>query len=179
MTGLQHLDLQEKALTDASSFRSMLEVLAPVKGYKRMMEAMRIPEEGRSKGFNQLADVLPPDPEEALKFRLAVSGYLKNKDVSSKEVVISYLNKWAKLAEVDSLTAMEEPLADLAEKLAACSRNIANYLSGNSTLTRDQLLAFINEIQKPVKELEIAIAQELEALVTGQLKERPKQLPLF
>jgi hexosaminidase len=179
MTGLQHLDLQEKALADASSFSSMLEVLAPVKGYKRLMEVMLIPEEGRSKGFNQLADVLPPDPEEALKFRLAVSAYLKNKDVPSKEFVISYLNKWAKLAEVNSLTATEQPLADLAAKLAACSRNITNYLSGNSTLSREQLLAFINEIKKPVKGLEIAIGQELEALVTGQLKERPKQLPLF
>ena len=80
---------------------------------------------------------------------------------------------------MNSLTATEQPLADLAAKLSACSSNITNYLSGNSTLSIEHLLAFINEIKKPVKGLEIAIGQELEALVTGQLKERPKQFPLF
>jgi hexosaminidase len=172
-TGL-HLNVSKNAVMKAHlPAEKFLNLLTPIKGYKRLMGDMTIPSEQRDKAYRNLRDVLRPDSKEAFEFRMQVKELLKNGD--SKQIVGS-IQSMLKAAEEAKKIPSIQPLVNSFDSLAP---KLIDYLGQKNPEKATALLAEIKAARKPAASLELGIWDELEALVTGTLKDRPENIPLM
>lgn len=172
-TGL-HLNVSKNAVMKAHlPAEKFLTLLTPIKGYKRLMGDMTIPTEERDKAYRNLRDVLRPDSKEAFAFRMQVKEFLKNGD--SKQIVGS-LQSMLKAAEEAKEIPSIQPLVNSFDTI---SPKLIDYLGQKNPEKATALLAEIKAARKPAASLELGIWDELEALVTGTLKDRPENIPLM
>jgi hexosaminidase len=172
-TGL-HLNVSKNAVMKAHlPAEKFLNLLTPIKGYKRLMGDMTIPTEQRDKAYRNLRDVLRPDSKEAFVFRMQVKEFLKNGD--SKQIAGS-LQSMLKAAEEAKKISSIQPLVNSFDTIAP---KLIDYLGQKNPEKASALLAEIKAARKPAASLELGIWDELEALVTGTLKDRPENIPLM
>ncbi len=172
-TGLHLNDSKKAVQASFPNTESFLNLLTPIKGYKRLMGDMTIPTEQRDKTYRNLRDVLRPDSKEAFAFRLQVKEFLKNGD--SKQIT-SRLLSILKAAEEAKKISSIQPLVNSFSTIAP---KVIDYLGQKDPAKSSALLAEIKAARKPAASLELGIWDELEALVTGTLKDRPENIPLM
>jgi hexosaminidase len=172
-TGL-HLNVSKNAVMKARlPAEKFLNLLTPIKGYKRLMGDMTIPSEQRDKAYRNLRDVLRPDSKEAFAFRMQVKEFLKNGD--SKQIAGSLQSMLKAAKEAKEISSIQ-PLVNSFDTIAP---KLIDYLGQKNPEKATALLAEIKAARKPAASLELGIWDELEALVTGTLKDRPENIPLM
>jgi hexosaminidase len=172
-TGL-HLNVSKNAVMKAHlPAEKFLNLLTPIKGYKRLMGDMTIPTEQRDKAYRNLRDVLRPDSKEAFAFRMQVKEFLKNGD--SKQIAGSLQSMLKAAKEAKEISSIQ-PLVNSFDTIAP---KLIDYLGQKNPEKATALLAEIKAARKPAVSLELGIWDELEALVTGTLKDRPENIPLM
>jgi hexosaminidase len=172
-TGL-HLNVSKNAVMKAHlPAEKFLNLLTPIKGYKRLMGDMTIPTEQRDKAYRNLRDVLRPDSKEAFAFRMQVKEFLKNGD--SKQIAGSLQSMLKAAKEAKEISSIQ-PLVNSFDTIAP---KLIDYLGQKNPEKATALLAEIKAARKPAASLELGIWDELEALVTGTLKDRPENIPLM
>lgn len=172
-TGLRLNDSKKVVLAPFSNAESFLNLLTPIKGYKRLMGDMTIPTEQRDKNYRNLRDVLRPDSKEAFAFRMQVKDFLKNGD--AKLVTMSLQKAIIAAEEAKKITAIQP----LANSFTSIAPKVIDYLGQKDPTKATALVAEIKAARKPAASLELGIWDELEALVTGTLKDRPETIPLM
>jgi len=172
-TGLRLNDSKKVVLAPFSNAESFLNLLTPIKGYKRLMGDMTIPTEQRDKNYRNLRDVLRPDSKEAFAFRMQVKDFLKNGD--AKLVTMSLQKAIIAAEEAKKITSIQL----LANSFTSIAPKVIDYMSQKNPEKASALVAEIKAARKPAASLELGIWDELEALVTGTLKDRPETIPLM
>lgn len=169
--GLQSSNGKKLAMAKNPTLNDFLPILTPIRGYKRLMSEMGVPDDKRPKAFTELRDVMPADSKESFQFRMKVKAFLQN---GKKEAIQQDLRKWVKI------DAQAYPLLrPLAENLSNISQKTLLFLEQADSLSKTDLLIEINNARKSAGGLEVGIWDELEAIVSGQLKNRPTNIPLF
>jgi hexosaminidase len=172
-TGLRLNESKNAVLKAYLPAESFLNLLTPIKGYKRLMGDMTIPTEQRDKNYRNLRDVLRPDSKEAFAFRIQVKDFLKNGDA---KLVTTSLQKAIIAAEEAKKITSIQPLANSFTSIAP---KVIDYMSQKNPEKASALVAEIKAARKASASLELGIWDELEALVTGPLKDRPETIPLM
>jgi hexosaminidase len=172
-TGLRLNESKNAVLKAYLPAESFLNLLTPIKGYKRLMGDMTIPTEQRDKNYRNLRDVLRPDSKEAFAFRIQVKDFLKNGDA---KLVTTSLQKAIIAAEEAKKITSIQPLANSFTSIAP---KVIDYMSQKNPEKASALVAEIKAARKASASLELGIWDELEALVTGTLKDRPETIPLM
>ena len=172
-TGLRLNDSKKAVLAPFPNAEPFLHLLTPIKGYKRLMGDMTIPTEQRDKTYRNLRDVLRPDSKEAFAFRMLVKDFLKTAD---KGPIVQNLQAVLKAAEEAKKITSIQPLANSFTSIAP---KLMDYLDQKDPAKASTLLADIKAARKASASLELGIWDELEALVTGTLKDRPENIPLM
>lgn len=172
-TGLHLNDAKKKVMMAHVAAEPFLNLLTPIKGYKRLMGDMTIPTEQRDKNYRNLRDVLRPDSKEAFMFRIQVKDFLKNGDLGP---IVQNLQKAINASEEAKKIASIQPLVNSFSTIAP---KIIHYLGQKDPAKASALVAEIKAARKPAASLELGIWDELEALVTGTLKDRPENIPLM
>jgi hypothetical protein len=169
--GLQSSHGKKLAISNNPLLKDFLSILTPIRGYKRLMSEMTVPLEKRPTAFTELRDVMPSDSKEAFEFRMKVKAYLLD---GKKEPIQKELNKWARI------NANTIPnLQPLAENLSKISQKTLLFLDNSDSALKQVLLDEIKSSRKPSGSLEVGIWDEIEAIVSGQLRDRPTNFPLF
>jgi len=169
--GLQSSQGKKLAISNNPILKDFLPILTPIRGYKRLMSEMTVPLEKRPTAFTELRDVMPSDSKEAFEFRMKVKAYLLD---GKKEPIQKELNKWARI------NANTIPnLQPLAENLSKISQKTLLFLDNSDSALKQVILDEIKSSRKPSGSLEVGIWDEIEAIVSGQLKDRPTNFPLF
>jgi len=137
------------------------------------MGDMTIPTEQRDKNYRNLRDVLRPDSKEAFAFRMQVKDFLKNGD--AKLVTMSLQKAIIAAEEAKKITSIQL----LANSFTSIAPKVIDYLGQKDPTKATALVAEIKAARKPAASLELGIWDELEALVTGTLKDRPETIPLM
>jgi len=172
-TGLRLNDSKKAVLAPFPNAEPFLHLLTPIKGYKRLMGDMTIPTEQRDKTYRNLRDVLRPDSKEAFAFRMLVKDFLKTAD---KGPIVQNLQAVLKAAEEAKKITSIQPLAN---SFTSITPKVIDYLDQKDPAKASTLLADIKAARKASASLELGIWDELEALVTGTLKDRPENIPLM
>jgi hexosaminidase len=171
--GLRLNDSKKAVLAPFPNAEPFLHLLTPIKGYKRLMGDMTIPTEQRDKTYRNLRDVLRPDSKEAFAFRMLVKDFLKTAD---KGPIVQNLQAVLKAAEeAKKITSIQS----LANSFTSIAPKLMDYLDQKDPAKASTLLADIKAARKASASLELGIWDELEALVTGTLKDRPENIPLM
>lgn len=169
--GLQSSKGKNTEISNNPTIKELIPILTPIRGYKRLMSEMGVPHDKRPKAFTELRDVVPADSKEAFQFRMKVKAFLQD---GKKEAIQQSLRKWVKI------DAQAYPLLrPLAENLSKISQKTLLFLEQADSLSKSDLLIEINNARKSAGGLEVGIWDELEAIVSGQLKDRPTNIPLF
>lgn len=169
--GLQSTKGKKSLISKNPSLKHFLPILTPIRGYKRLMNEMLIPKEKLAVTFVEAQDVLPSDSQEAFEFRMKVKAYLID---GKKEGIQKDLQKWSKI-DASTMPA----LMPLAESLSKISQKTLLFLNNMDPSLKQVILGEIKVARKPAGGLEVGIWDEIEALVTGQLKDRPANISLF
>jgi hexosaminidase len=172
-TGLRFNDSKKAVLAPFPNAEPFLHLLTPIKGYKRLMGDMTIPTEQRDKTYRNLRDVLRPDSKEAFAFRMLVKDFLKTAD---KGPIVQNLQAVLKAAEEAKKITSIQPLANSFTSIAP---KLMDYLDQKDPAKASAIISDIKAARKASASLELGIWDELEALVTGTLKDRPENIPLM
>jgi hypothetical protein len=169
--GLQSSKGKKLAISNNPTLKDFLPILTPIRGYKRLMAEMAIPQEKRATAYTEIRDFIPSDSKEAFEFRMKVKAYLLD---GKKEPIQKELKKWARI------NAKTIPnLQPLAESLSKISQKTLLFLDNSDYSLKQLILDEIKSSRKPSGSLEVGIWDEIEAIVSGQLKDRPTNFPLF
>ncbi|MBC3784565.1 beta-N-acetylhexosaminidase [Spirosoma utsteinense] len=165
--------------------KAVSDVLTPVKGYKRLMVQMGKPVGAtyQRSPFNQLADLLNPDSEAAYEFRQLVKSYLQQKNGDTEIRLRQQLRIWQQapsairplLTQAPAL----KPLVTHAIRLSSAAQALLLVLDNPTEANKASALDTIKKARTASDEVEIAIADELEAVVSGTLKARPVSYSMF
>lgn len=171
--------------------KTLLDVLTPLKGYKRHMLAGYIrATTGRDVvPFDHVADVVLVDSEAKREFRAALASWLKTHDATSEVALRGWLTLWAKndaalapyMAQADGLKEVAGHAQQLAAVAAAGLKALDQRDKGEA-LSAGQLAeadALLKAADTNDGETEIAVLPELEALFHGSLAPEPSSYPLF
>ncbi|MEK6547943.1 MAG: family 20 glycosylhydrolase [Bacteroidota bacterium] len=169
--GLQGTKGKMDAIAKYPSLKHFLPILTPIRGYKRLMGEMLISQEQKTKTFTELRDVLPADSKEAFEFRMKVKAFLLD---GKKEAIQAELQNWASID-----TTVLPTLAPLAQRFKNISQKTLLFLENKQNISTQELMAEIKSARKSAGGLEVNIWDEIEAIVSGQLKERPKTISLL
>ena len=172
-TGLHLNDAKKAVMSTHLPAEAFLNLLTPIKGYKRLMGDMTIPTEQRDKNYRNLRDVLRPDSKEAFAFRIQVKEFLKNGD--SKQIAGSLQSMLKATEEAKKISSIQP----LVSSFSTIAPKLIDYLGQKNPEKASALLTEIKAARKPAASLELGIWDELEALVTGTLKDRPENIPLM
>jgi len=170
-------------LTDAD--HTLFNIVSPLKGYKRLMNAMTQPTASQFSHFEQFADALPSDSFAKWELRVAVDNYLQDKlNVEKRNQLILQLNKYASLhsyIETKSKKAIHlQALLPLVKQISYCSQLVSNKLNMLDAKSDAEILTEISKLKKlAVADLECVVSDELESIVNGKLKEIDLKLSLF
>ncbi|MBB3054533.1 beta-N-acetylhexosaminidase [Mucilaginibacter gotjawali] len=165
---------------------TLCNVYTQVKGYKRLMAALLSPGEVHAKTtlttpLVGIADAVHTDSETGWYFRHWVATYLDKHDAASLAQIKSQLQRWqSNKARFDALAANSpylQQIADLSDNLSNAA-GIALQALNNEGIKDDQLKQ-LQQLEKPHHDVQLAIGQSLEALVTGKLKPEPAAYSMF
>ena len=162
---------------------ALIKVLAPVKGYKRIMAIMTKPEALKSSAFGEMADIIPIDAEAKWQFRKQVENYLDNPSEANTALVTNTLLLWKNCATDVNELLLNAPKLISIRKHAENLSNIANlllaYLPQKNETDKAVLLKQITMAKSTINEVDLAVVEELEALVNGRFKELDRSISLF
>ena len=171
--------------------RTLLDVLTPVKGYRRLMAAAFVHAAGGpgDPPLNRVADTVLVDSAAKYQFRDALSAWLKTHDAASLEKLRTCLELWSKNdALLAPYLAQSKELAEAAghsKRLAAladAALKALDPLQRGKALSAAQLAeadALLKAAQAGDGETEIAVLPEIEAFFHGSLPPEPSTYPLF
>jgi hexosaminidase len=192
--GLQQFGNQDKALRrltgteDISSVKLLTDVLTPVRGYKRLFATMSKPAESTSltAPLNHVADIVFVNSQQKRVFRDNVKKYLQ-KDSIAEAAVRRQLREWVDAEQQWNAYKGNKILmevfvhAQYLSQLSAAALEAMD-LRKKGPVGEDWLSAkkeLIKKASSPAGETELAVLQELEAVITGILKSEPAQYSLF
>jgi len=165
--------------------RQFFGLVAPVKGFKRLMGLVGQPTVNQFSHFNQFADALPSDSFLKWEFRKMVKEYLQDQsNLTLRGKIMEQLALWIKLntyLEQRSNSSVHlQKVLPMVKQLSLCSQLIYDKLNLNNPKSDSQILAEISKLSKMnVAELECVIAVEFESLVSGKLKDLDLKMSLF
>ena len=187
--GLNQITNSERAISEFLNGYSnpgteaLIKVLAPVKGYKRIMAIMTKPEALKSSAFGEMADIIPVDAEAKWLFRKQVENYLENPSEDNTALLTNTLTVWKNCARDVNDLLLNAPKLNSIRKHAENLSNIANllltYLPQKNETAKAALLKQITLAKSSINELDLAVIEELEALVNGRFKELDRSISLF
>ncbi len=175
---LLHAELTE---TD----REMFDLLAPTKGFKRLIATMTQPTSKQFSHFEQLADALPSDSYNKWRFRKVIKLYLEDTfNPIKKDAVMLQLQKWSSLSDYVKSKSNHSPhlksIIPLVDQISLCSKMLYNKLNLLNAQPDSKILTEILKLKKMnVAEVECVISDELESILAGKLKEIDLKLSLF
>jgi hexosaminidase len=195
--GLLHISNYERMVFRFSSgynyqdTKRLMDVLTPVKGYKRMFALMSMPPSFsyQSAPFIRAADIAWVDPEVKWKFRKNVTEFLQTKSTASEMAIRYQLMLWSK--NYDQLKPLFES-APVAKEIVQHSKNLSalssvclqamDFLktgkqSGEQWLKDQQIL--LESAKGNYGEVELSVIPEMTALISQQLSPLPMSYPLF
>ena len=173
-----HLDQMTNGKLNESE-KLLLEVIAPVKGYKKIMGLMTKPASIQSASFRQLSDILPIDAAGKWEFRKQVKGYLQLPSEYNLGSINKTLKKWETLNEDISKFSSIPMIQKHADNLSLISKEILHYLHTKEELLKPTILKMIANARLPYNETELVVLDELEALISGKLKDLDMTLSVF
>lgn len=195
--GLNHIANYQRALRmlahgeSVEALQTFTDVLAPVKGYRKIMSSLFKPAQFayQTTPLTAVSDIVFTDSETKRKFRNLVKVYLEHPDKNIEEQIRGYLQTWQQNDSIlNACLHRDQRLKDVAEhskNLAAAAAIGLEALdrtgkgTSNDTAWVKQKTASISAYSKPVAETEIAVLPEIRALVTGKLDAEPASYPLF
>lgn len=175
---------------NTEAVKTLLDVLTPIKGYKRLFAGLAEPESiYQSTPLISVADIVWVDSETKWKFREEVKSWLKSNDPKTGQQLLEQLSEWKnndeKLKENFSfsprLKAVEEQSKNLS-KIAEIGIEAINKRKSNENIDTawvDAKLKLLKDAGNPVASTELAIVREIESLVNGRMIDEPKSYPLF
>ncbi len=171
--------------------KRLMDVLTPVKGYKRLFGFISLPASAsyQSAPLIRAADIAWVDPQVKWEFRKNVSEYLKAKSVPSELAVREQLKEWT--SSYDQLKPLFES-STLAKEIMQHSKNLSalsaaclqamDFLKAGTKPT-DQWMkeqqALLESAKGAYGEVELSVLPELTALISQQLNPLPTSYPLF
>ncbi len=171
--------------------KKLIDVLTPVKGYKRMFGFITLPVSAtyQSAPLIRAADIAWVDARAKWEFRKKVTEYLQTKSKSSEWAIREQLKKWA--SSYDELKPLFESSA-LAKEIMQHSKNLSALSTAclqamdnfnSDTKPTEQWLkdqqALLESAKGSYGEVELAVLPELSALILQQLNPLPASYPLF
>lgn len=177
--------------TDAvEPVRTLLDVLTPLKGYKRLMSGGLHSAASRAGApLDQVADVVLVDSETKYRFRAEVADFLARHDAASTQKLRAWLELWsendarlrASIAHSDKLAAVAGHSQRLAA-LAAFTLKAMDGLQGSEPLSAKELAeaeGLLKAAGAAEGQTEVCVVPEIAALLHGALAPEPTSYPLF
>lgn len=162
------------------SINELLGILTPIKGYRRLMSRMLSPQKTQVANINQLADILPVESEQRWAFRANVSEYLSAHSEVSKVQLLATLLAWKNIQVIENTTPNTFQLKNHAQNISTISGKVLELFQNPTSVDKDALLKQINGCRKVQDaDVELAVLEELEALITGKLKTPEMKFNLF
>lgn len=170
--------------------RTLLDVLTPLKGYKRLMSGgLHSLQDPAGHPLDQAADVALVDSAARYQFRTAVAAFLAAPDAASAQAVRTWLTLWmqndARLQPVAAQSPRVAAVAGHAQRLSALASfalDVLDPLAQGKPLTAAQL-AQADELLKAAQtveaQTELAVVPEFAGLFHGKLAPEPTSYPLF
>jgi hexosaminidase len=195
--GLSHISNYERALrrltngAPIENLQTLTDVLAPVKGYRKLMAAMFKPAQAtfQTTALTNVSDIVFVDSETKRKFRRLVQIYLEKKDKNAEEQIKAYLISWQQndgllklvFAGNKRLTEVEDHSKNLATAatIGLDALNRIDKGTANDAAWVKQQSNALDEFGKAHNETEIAVIPEIGALVTGHLSNEPVSYSAF
>jgi hypothetical protein len=183
--GLAHLKsantlLDEYANGSQGSANELLSILSPIKGYRRLMTRMLSPQKTQVENINQLADILPVDSEKKWAFREKVSEYLSSHSEVSKVQIMGTLLAWKNIQLIENQLGNTFQLKNHAQNISTISGKVLELMQNEHSVDKETLLKQISLTKKiQDNDVELAVLEELEALVIGKLKAPETKFSLF
>lgn len=172
--------------TNINAASTVLETLAPYKGYRRlagtMMQPMYLKYE--SNPLVGLPDFTEVDSETEFEFRKLISQYLKHNDQSAKKEIEAKLNQWK---EASSKLTLQTRLAPNLKSIDIFSSRVStaadiglNALNGSlDAAKKAELIKQLQSMKLQNDVVEIRILDEIEALINGNLQPLPANYSMF
>jgi hexosaminidase len=194
--GLMHISNYQRFFRQSDNeygmrYKSLVDVLSPVKGYKKLFAALSLPEaySNATAPLLRVSDIATIDPETKYRFRKLVSNWIERKDTLSGQAISQQLNEWIglpnDLKKYFNSNAIAKEIEMHAVNLSGLSKSCLELLGiqragreGDSSWLSKQK-QFLAEASKSYGDTELAVLPELEALLTGKLAPLPKVYPLF
>lgn len=193
--GLMHISNYEKIFRQSGeygpAYKSLVDALSPVKGYRRLFGHFSLPEEYSvaTAPLIRVADVATIDPEIKYVFRTQVKNWIERKDSLSERAIQQQLNNWiglpVALRNCFKSNAIAREVENHAKNLSdlskACLELLALQKEGktadSSWISKQK--QSLKEASKVYGDTELAVLPELEALINGKLAPLPKAYVLF
>ena len=194
--GLQHIAIYNLRLQklagnrDIEGIKTLLDVLSPVKGYKRVMALFFNPDqEYGTSPLDAVADIAWVDPEVRRTFRMKVASYLSHPTITKEKEIREILYSWARNHEKIEMVLKSNPklisIISHSKNLADIARigiKALDYLHMNTKPPSgwaSEKLLILKTASKAQAEVELSIVPEIEALVNQKLAPEKKGFPLF
>ena len=196
-SGLQHqahYDRMVRRFSDGYNYtatKTLLDVLTPVKGYKRMIGFLALPESYAypNAPLVRAADITMVDPNEKWAFRSLVTEYLHAKNPAAEKAIRDQLIIWSgNYKELKPLFTSSK-LADeiephskyLSELSMACLEVLDTLRAGKQPDTQwlTDKQALLQAAAGSAGDVELSILPELTALISQQWNALPENYPLF
>jgi hexosaminidase len=161
---------------DATTF---INLITPVKGYKKIMGLMTKPLSIQPTTLRQISDVIPVDAAGKWPFRLLVKQYLSNPNEENLQKIKQLLIEWKSLNKEVLKINTFSTIQKHADNLSIICNGVLEYLLKHDEQQRVQIMKQISLARIPQNETELVVLDELEALVTGKLKELDMGVPVF
>ena len=171
---------------DVTPVKTVTDMYTPVKGYRRLMADMinpgKVPVNTTLLSpMVNIADVAHCDSKACWYFRQLVASYLAKHDSASlaqiKEQLMAWKNNNLKFNAVAANSPYLRQVTSLSDNLSATADIGLNALNNQSD--KDALLKQLQQYTKPQFEVQLSILPEIEALITGKLREEPKSYTMF
>jgi hexosaminidase len=172
--GLKHISNNKN-----QDIKEVLSVITPLKGYKKIMALMTKPTSSQTSTFLQISDTIPVDANAKWIFRADVKKYLQDPSFENANNIKEQLAQWkslhSKTLSIIELNSIRKHI----ENLSAISEGVLSYLETRDESLKTKLLQKINASKLPQAETDLAILDEMEAIITGKLKNLDLSVPMF
>jgi len=167
---------------DLNTVITLTNICTQVKGYRRLMGLMLAPcRPNLSTPMVSIADAAHAESETRWYFRKLVASYLKDHNTADLEQIKAQLQRWQNNKTRFDAAAVNSPylqkINDLSDNLSAMAAIGLQAL--NNEGNKDEQFKKLEQLGKPLHEVQLAILPEIEALVTGKLKAEPATYSLF
>ena len=151
---------------NTSSVETLSNVCEPLKNYLRNMGGT---EYQSYSPLTLFADLCTADATDAILFESLTNNYLKNSSIENKECLITLLDKWIynddELIKSSLKAPLIIPLLPISKNLKKVSIELKKVLSKNSTITKEQVNDYLNELDsKKYADVELAISNSMKKL---------------